>query len=215
MISLMSLRILLVVFLSGFIAAQQSGFAEVGSGNPQIIPQSAWSKEGTKPLPERMKPHSAGINSVVIHHTQSPNEIVAFQRARLVNVQRYHIVERNWGDVAYHYLIGSNGHIFEGRQAQYQGDSGTSYDLDGRLLVCLLGDFTKQLPEAAALESLVAFVAASLQEYGLTIEELVTHRMVAATDCPGDRLQQWFEEEGKTKIGERLRALRAATETDN
>lgn len=209
----MSFRLLSIVIPVWFLTAHPGSLAEDADGKPPIIPQSVWSQQGTKPLPERMKPHSAGIQSLVIHHTQSRNEIAAFERARLVNVQRYHIVERNWGDVAYHYLIGSGGHIFEGREAQYQGDSGTSYDLDGRLLVCLLGDFTRQLPEAAALESLVAFVAASLQEHGLTIRELVTHRMFAATDCPGDRLQQWFEEEGKAQIGERLEALVVASES--
>ncbi|MDF1656055.1 MAG: peptidoglycan recognition family protein [Verrucomicrobiales bacterium] len=171
------------------------------------IPQAVWSKEGTQPVPERMGRHSEGITSVVIHHTQSPNEIAAFQRARLVNVQRYHIVEREWGDVAYHYLIGSDGRIFEGRDAEFQGDSGTSYDLDGRLLICVLGDFTKELPSEEALNSLIEWTARSLKKNGLTGKDLVTHRMVAATDCPGDRLQEWFEGDGKALIEARLSEL--------
>lgn len=174
----------------------------------EVIPQAVWSKEGTRPVPEKMQEHTDGITSVVIHHTQSPNEVPAFQRARLVNVQRYHIVERDWGDIAYHYLIGSDGKIFEGRNAKYQGDSGTSYDLNGRLLVCVLGDFTSQLPEPEALQALIRFTASTLLEHDLTAEQLVTHRMVAATDCPGDRLQQWFEEEGKGAILEEWKRIR-------
>jgi len=187
------------LFLMAFLTAPFTRGEEV-----KIIPQAEWSKEGTKPLPEKMIPHSDGITSVVIHHTQSPNEVAAFQKARLVNVQRYHIVERGWGDIAYHYLIGSNGFVFEGRNADFQGDSGTSYDLNGRLLICLLGDFTSQLPADEALGALIEMVASSLHDNGLTMDHLLTHRMVAATDCPGDRLQEWFETEGRPLIGQRF-----------
>jgi len=119
-------------------------------------------------------------------------------------------VERGWGDIAYHYLIGSDGRVFEGRNVDFQGDSGTSYDLNGRLLICVLGDFRKQLPSEAALKALVEWTAASLHEHALTTEDLATHRMVAATDCPGDRLQQWFDEEGKALIASRLSDLSAS-----
>lgn len=198
------MRILLFLSLLAPLLPPSHGRAEETT---ELIPQSLWSKEGTKPLPERMKRHTNGITSVVIHHTQSPNEVAAFQRARLVNVQRYHIVERKWGDIAYHYLIGSDGLIFEGRKAEFQGDSGTSYDLNGRLLICVLGDFTKELPSAEALNALIEWAAMSLKENGLTGENLVTHRMVAATDCPGDRLQEWFETDGKGLMTERLKEL--------
>lgn len=181
---------------------------------PKTIPQSVWSKEGTSPISERMKRHTDGITSVVIHHTQSPNEVAAFERARLVNVQRYHIVDRNWGDIAYHYLIGSSGMIFEGRDPDFQGDSGTSYDLNGRLLICLLGDFTKRLPEEEALESLIALVAQALHENELPADDLVTHRMVASTDCPGDRMQEWFEKEGKALMIEKFDELSNSTESE-
>ena len=135
----------------------------------KIIPQADWSRDGTRPVPEKMERHTDGITSVVIHHTQSPNEVAAFQRAGLVNVQRYHIVERNRGDIAYHYLIGSNGLVFEGRNADFQGDSGTSYDLNGRLLICLLGGFTSQRPEKSALAfalSVLLFIGMAWHYHG-------------------------------------------------
>lgn len=167
---------------------------------PATVPQSIWASDGTRPVVERMKPHTKGITSVVLHHTESPNQPPAMEKARLVGVQRFHIEEKGWGDIAYHYLIGPSGEIYEGRDVRFQGDSGTSYDLDGRLLVCMVGSFTEQLPEAVAMQSMVALVAAHLHKHGLTPGDVVTHRMVAATDCPGDALQAWFESDGRQAI---------------
>lgn len=122
------------------------------------------------------------------------------EQARLRSVRRFHMVEKDWGEVAYHYFIGASGKIYEGRDPRYAGDSGTRYDLDGRLLVCLLGDFTKAKPGDEAIAALVRFAAAKLHEHGLTPGDVVTHRMVAATDCPGDAMQKWFEDEGAIAI---------------
>jgi N-acetylmuramoyl-L-alanine amidase len=167
---------------------------------PPTVPQSIWASDGTRPLIERMKTHTKGITSIVLHHTESPNQPPAMEKARLVGVQRFHIEDKSWGDIAYHYLIGPSGQIYEGRDVSFQGDSGTTYDLDGRLLVCMIGSFTEQLPEAVAMQSMVALVADQLNKHGLKPADVVTHRMVAATDCPGDALQAWFESEGRQAI---------------
>lgn len=174
-------------------------------GAEKPVLQSEWSKNGTAPIPSRMVKHSAGITSVVLHHTESPNQPPAFERSRLVGIQRYHIEDRGWGDIAYHYLIGPSGTIYEGRDVAWQGDSGTTYDLDGRLLVCLVGNFMEQMPERAAIQALVETVAAQLREHGLEPTDVVTHRMVAATDCPGDTLQAWFEKGGRDAIARAFR----------
>ena len=147
-----------------------------------------------------MKPHIGGITSIVVHHTESQNEAVAMEQARLRSVRRFHMVDRGCGDVAYHYFVGSSGLVYEGRDFRFAGDSGTSYDIDGRLLICVLGNFTEELPSADALETLVRLVTGKLREHHLTPRAVVTHRMVAATDCPGDALQRWFEGEGAKAI---------------
>lgn len=179
-----------------------------GEEKVETVPQSVWPTGGTKPKPDRMKKHTDGITSIVIHHTETPNQLPSSEVSRLINVQRYHIEDRGWGDIAYHYLIGPSGKIYEGRDWHYQGDSGTKYDLNGRLLVCMIGSFTDRLPEKEALISLIEFVAAKMQEHDVDSENLVTHRMVASTDCPGDMLQQWFEASGKDSIQKRYEGIK-------
>ncbi len=170
----------------------------------KTIPQSEWNSGGAGPVPEKLFPHGDGITSLVIHHTQTPNEAPAMEKARLRSIRRYHMVEKEWGEVAYHYFVGSSGQIYEGRDWRFAGDSGTTYDLNGRLLICLLGDFTETMPTEKALDTMLRLVAAKLHEHKLTPSDVVTHQMVAATDCPGTAMQKWFEEEGKLAIARKF-----------
>jgi len=173
--------------------------------NLDTVPQEEWGAR-ILPIVERMEEHTEGeISSIVIHHTQTPNQGGPFERTRLRGIQSYHVEERGWGDIAYHYLIGPSGRIYEGRDPVFRGDSGTKYDLDGRLLICLLGDFREILPTRAALVTLVDFVVAKASEHDIGEESITTHRRVAATDCPGDALQEWLDEVGLVTIGTLLR----------
>jgi len=166
----------------------------------KTIPQSEWNPGGVVSVPEKLFPHGEGITSLVLHHTQTPNEAPVMEKARLRSIRRYHMVEREWGEVAYHYFVGSSGQIYEGRDWRFAGDSGTQYELNGRLLICLLGDFSKAMPTEEAIDSLLRLVAAKLHEHSLAPSDVVTHQMVASTDCPGAAMQMWFEEEGKLAI---------------
>jgi|GEM_PF-2243749 len=168
--------------------------------------EDAWSAlddwKQTDPIESRMKRHTKAIFSLVIHHTETPNEGPLRERARLQNVQSYHINDRHWGDIAYHYLIGPSGKIYAGRAEKFQGDSGTKYDLDGRLLICVLGSFDHQLPTAPALNSLIRLVKSKAKTLGLdVVRDVSTHREVAATDCPGEALYRWIKDGGLTGHG--------------
>jgi len=157
--------------------------------------QSDWKK--TDPIESRMKRHTKPIYSIVIHHTETPNEAARLEINRLRSIQSFHTGKKAWGDIAYHYLIGPSGKIYEGRTSHFQGDSGTSYDLNGRLLICVLGSFTDQLPVAPALDSLTRFVKSKVQSLNLDItKHVTTHRDVASTDCPGDTFHKWITNGG-------------------
>jgi hypothetical protein len=185
---------------------------EARSESPEekIISQNEWNPGVTPADIGKMVRHSGGITSIVIHHTQTPNEPAAMERARLRNIREYHKGDRGWGEVAYHYFVGATGTIYEGRSWQFQGSSGTKYDLDGRLLICLLGDFSERLPSAETLDTLVTLVAEKLHEHKLTPDKVLTHQMAAATDCPGAAMQKWFEDTGVTAIKNAYGAGKAA-----
>ncbi len=68
------------------------------------------------------------IRFITIHHTESPTPDPIDEPARLRSIQRGHMVaDHQWGDIAYHFLIGSSGTIYEGRSLTYAASSGTVY----------------------------------------------------------------------------------------
>ncbi len=110
------------------------------------------------------------------------------------SIRAYHISTKGWGDVAYHYFVGSDGQIYAGRDEAFQGDSGTKYDLDGRLLICFIGDFRAKLPTEAAIDALVRLIRHKKQQYRVPAHQVFTHRELGKTDCPGDKLHVWVDQ---------------------
>lgn len=178
-------------------------FTMAGSAEEKAMPvvsRATWDPDGGESDVAKMKKHGKPIFSIVLHHTQTPNEPAAMERARLRGIRRFHREDKGWGEIAYHYFVGAEGTLYAGRDPGHAGDSGTRYDLEGRLLVCVLGDFMERLPSETTRAVLVDFVVERLREHGLKPDAVTTHQMVAATDCPGTALQEWFESEGKAAI---------------
>jgi hypothetical protein len=165
-----------------------------------VVPRATWDPGGGESDTAKMKEHGKPVFSIVLHHTQTPNEAAAMERARLRGIRHFHREENGWGEIAYHYFVGAEGTLYAGRDPRHAGDSGTRYDLEGRLLVCVLGDFRERLPSETTRGVLVRFMVERLRAHGLKPDAVTTHRMVAATDCPGKSLQKWFETEGKAAI---------------
>lgn len=90
---------------------------------PVIVPRSVW---GAQPeIAERMEP-TGTVRFVTIHHTETPASIE--ETTHLRSIQRGHQeVDHAWGDIAYHYLIGPSGAIYEGRAERFAPSSGTVY----------------------------------------------------------------------------------------
>jgi N-acetyl-anhydromuramyl-L-alanine amidase AmpD len=101
-----------------------------------------------------------------------------------------------WGDIAYHYFIDIDGTIVEARKDTYRGDSNTPYDMTGKLLVVLEGNFEFQEPsdkQKLALNHLVAWLA---KTYNVPASMISGHRDQRSTQtskavgslCPGKNL---------------------------
>ncbi|MFD0823516.1 peptidoglycan recognition family protein, partial [Micromonospora zhanjiangensis] len=159
------------------------------------------------------------LQTLTVHHTAGANndpDPAATVRA----IYYYDAVTQGWGDLGYHFLIDEAGTVYEGR---WSGTDGTPAfgprGADGRLLMCngahvsgfnagnigvvLLGDFTSQLPTAAARQSLTQLLAAlagagRLDPTGVTdyvnpvsgaarrVNTISGHRDWMATECPGN-----------------------------
>ena len=72
------------------------------------------------------------------------------------------------------------------------GDTNTSYDPSGHLLVLALGNFQKQEISKAQLKATVKVLAWACNHYGIAPRAIRGHRAYASTLCPGDHFQRYI-----------------------
>jgi N-acetylmuramoyl-L-alanine amidase len=153
-----------------------------GNHHVDVVAREDW---GASPaITSRMTPHT--IRRLTVHHSGDPNSTTGPERYRLW--QSWHMGDRGWGDLAYHYIIGIDGTVYEGRDTDYAGDTGTGYDTDGHFLVVVEGNFEIEQPTKAQLDSLVAILAWASYEFDVSPSTVTGHRDHAATACPGANL---------------------------
>ena len=162
---------------------------------------------------------------LTVHHTALAT--TGDHAADVRGVYHYHAAELGWGDIGYHVLIDPDGVVYEGRHSGEDGVpvfSGRPRPGDARSVtaghvygynhanvgVCLLGDFTDELPTRAALDSLVLVLRVLCAATGLDPAAEITyvnpdtgartpgdtlsrHRDWLATECPGNAFAAEFD----------------------
>ena len=127
--------------------------------------------------------------TVVVHHSVMYS---ANDQTTLNDIQDSHRNQRGWADVGYHYFVGKQGDIFQGRALQVRGAHVAGFNT-GSVGVCLLGNFmndTPTEPQVTMAARLVNWLAGSLQ-----LTHLAAHRdFNDGTQCPGDNLVPYLRE---------------------
>jgi hypothetical protein len=149
-----------------------------------VVSRETW---GARPPEiERMVPHT--VTKLTIHHAGDQAGVTGPSQFR--GWQNWHMSGQGWPDIAYHVLIGVDGTVYEGRDPAYRGDTGTSYNTTGHLLVVVEGNFETEHPTGAQLDSLVEVLAWAAERYDVSPSTIAGHRDYAATSCPGRYLAQ-------------------------
>lgn len=148
-----------------------------------VISRGAWG--AVPPGPGRIE-HT--IERLTVHHTARVLVDNREAPAVLRDWQQFHRNE-GWPDLAYHYTIDGNGHVYEGRDTRFVGDTRTDYDPTGHFLVALEGNFEEQDPSPAQIEALVALLAWAAGMFDAGPDTIAGHLEYAATACPGTALQ--------------------------
>jgi hypothetical protein len=136
--------------------------------------------EGVLYYPEDL---NAVLNTIVVHHT-------AISNASVTEIQELHMDGRGFADIAYHFLIDSEGNIYEGREINIRGAHVQGFNT-GSVGVVLLGNFNDEEPTKAQLNSLRNLV--DYLRYTYEIRYLAGHKDYPdqspdGTECPGDNL---------------------------
>lgn len=144
-----------------------------------------------------MRPHK--LRRLTIHHTGVPQLFDRTLAEKLRNLQKFSQGENPladgrmkpaWADVPYHLYVDVHGAVGEARDLNYAGDSNTSYDPAGHLLVVVEGNFEKEAITPAQLETLEKLVPALAKRFAIPADSLGGHKDFAQTTCPGKGLYE-------------------------
>jgi len=191
----------LLIWLSYVVLFFESpGFRNTPPAKPDIISRATWharplnlgapeeyglfdartNPEGVLVYPDDLQ---GVLNTIVIHHT-------AYPYAGPTEIQNLHMESRGFADVAYHFIIDSEGFIYEGREINIRGAHVQGFNT-GSVGIALLGDFNLEKPPDSQLTSLRMLV--DYLRYTYEIHFLAGHKDYPnqspdGTECPGANL---------------------------
>ena len=129
---------------------------------------------------------------IVLHHSVSSrdnttlSDIDAWHRLRWPNFKSS---MGYW--VGYHWVIVGNGMAFQTRQNNEIGAH--CIPNDGKVGICLTGNFEEEKPSPEQLNSLGVLLEKLKKDYNLTDKDIKGHRELSQTLCPGRYLMEWLK----------------------
>jgi N-acetylmuramoyl-L-alanine amidase len=191
-----------------------------------IYPRDAWGAD----LPPVGPIEVERPQFLLVHHTASSNAYRSAVSLIQATYAFHTSSAKGWSDVCYEFFIGRDGDVWEGRAGALTGPvvaDATGGSQGFAQLICLLGDFTSQLPTDAAMRSLVKVLAWLSDRYVIDIGADVTtsfvsrgsqrwpagtpvttntisgHRDMSFTSCPGDALYPLLPEIRAAAVAQR------------
>lgn len=158
----------------------------------QVLPRNAWRANAPR---DDQSPMGA-VRRITVHHSAMEPTGAAVEDAakQIRSIQTGHF-RKGYADIGYHYLIDSQGRIWEGRDKRFQGAHAGNAEANQRNLgICLLGNFVSVAPTPAQERALRSLIEAERGRYGVPREQIFGHGEVrqyftgATTECPGARL---------------------------
>eukprot|EP00918_Siedleckia_nematoides_P097806 GHVU01214239.1.p1 GENE.GHVU01214239.1~~GHVU01214239.1.p1 ORF type:complete len:280 (+),score=9.69 GHVU01214239.1:50-889(+) len=163
-------------------------------GGVQLVTRSGW---GARP-PTSTTAMSLPVSRLFIHHgTGSACTTQATCSSIVRGYQNYHMDSNGWSDIAYNYLVGEDGRVYEGRGWARQGAHTSGYNSIA-VAICFIGDFTSRLPNTVALTAARNLIQCAKDQGVLTGSYGVWgHRDGSSTACPGNTLYgdvvKWYD----------------------
>ena len=158
-------------------------------GGYEVVSRSSWTDAPVK----RNHVLMGTVTRITVHHTGEHAGLVGLPDVEVVaRIEKYHRNEKNWAAIGYHFLIGKDGKVYEGRPARYQG-AHTSTQNENNLGISVIGDFMRKQPNARQLATLRALLDDKRRQYGVSRSRIYGHRDLHASQCPGDALYAWLK----------------------
>jgi hypothetical protein len=128
-----------------------------------------------------------GIQEVVLHHTWSPDTTQYRGKATWEAIRNYHVRERGWSDIGYHYGVGPEGSVWRLRPLTRAGAHVLNRN-QHTVGVVLLGNFDVEDPLIKGLPTAAQVTRALVERFKLTAGQIRFHREFQPKTCPGTRI---------------------------
>ena len=125
------------------------------------LPKHATLRYATRPLSQ--------ITHLCIHHSATAGTIP------LENVAKYHVEERGWAGIGYHFYVKPDGTVYQTNRLEtvsYQVSQNNDYSVG----VCVSGDFTYAPPPDKQVDAAASLVAWLMQELSVSDQNVLGHK---------------------------------------
>ena len=206
-------HLLAVALLAGVAGTNESQAQTCRGPKPTICERSCWNARA----PQCSLTQMSELNRVVIHHTASSSDYstggLNDSKGKVRSHQNYHMDVNGWCDIGYHFLVDKHGNIFEGRKdsatigerpkGAHDGCNDRSFGFTA------MGYFHSpynNTPTTALMNNLEKVIAWRMpvgwgpkgtqagSYCGKSLDDVISHRDVSATACPGDKLYNEVKE---------------------
>lgn len=141
------------------------------------------------------------VDEIVVHCSDTRPEWMQTRtfKARFAELRRWHMQDRGWKDIGYHWVIDRDGEVMPGRAETTIG-AGVLGHNNGVIHICLLGGFgsagTDQFAEHFTAEQARCVLSLIANIAGRTwITRISGHNEWAARACPGFYVPAWLKEQ--------------------
>lgn len=138
------------------------------------------------------------LNEIIVHCSATPADWMAGRALgdKVAEIRRWHVQDRGWRDIGYHFLIDRNGLIADGRPLDQVGAHVAGHNT-GTIGVCLIGGHGSATTDpfgrhfTVHQEKALRHLLADLQ-HRYKISKVTGHNQYAAKACPGFSVPAWL-----------------------
>lgn len=116
------------------------------------------------------------VNKIVVHHPASSSWTIQ-------DIHRYHQQTKGWNGIGYNYFVTKDGRVQKGRGMNVGAH--VSGHNSNTLGVSFQGNFETETPTNVQLRAGAQLIAQLLLDTGLNIHDVIGHKNLAITACPG------------------------------
>lgn len=155
---------------------------------PAVVARSTW---GARPPKSNYTQHSP--QRIIVHHSYIPNQSQYKGATSIRGIQNYHMdhADTKWADIGYHFLIGPEGTIYQGRPETVVGAHCSPNT--NSVGICLIGDYdaNKDTLTPASERALLDLMSWLASNYRINPEtNIFGHCDFSTKSCPGATVYQ-------------------------